>query len=1469
MKEQPVQTLRMAQPALDRAQTANQPDTPSLGDPESPPQGARRPVAAAPVQSSTFDRYLVMEVLGRGGMGVVYRALDRALGREVALKTLAGSREATPAMRERQLREARAVARLEHPGIVQLYDCFEEQGRLYLAMRVVRGPTLSSLLADGPLAPDEAARIVAEVARTLAFAHAQGTVHRDVKPANIVLEQGRPVLMDFGLALSSDSGDQRLTAEGQIMGTPAYMAPEQLMGGLSAVGPASDQYALGVTLYELLAGTPPFTAATRAELFALVAAGRPPPLPEAVPRDLSKICLRAIARAPHRRFKDLTELANALDRWRAGARPIALWDEAAGMLDDALRRGRTLALIALGAAALLGGERGAEHLWQLRQRDARWERAEGRRSAMEARATALRERGDDLSAEELFEAYTSLPENQETPALSAAWLDAGARLVAAGDDTGAISALTVAHGVAPTTEGQVAALVALARVFRERHQWDGLRGVMGALDRRGYRGAELADLRRDLALTEHDLEGASAAGAHDPALAPLLTLLERAVVTARRATAMALWDLDGDGVEEIGLIQHDQPTLAVAARGDPSLPIQREILLEQGKSNTYVIFPVRGLDLPEPLAETRVEGGCAMVSPEGPGLTRRVTWPCVNAGALAAGDLDGDGRAEVYLANDRVLLRLDPKTLAPPVPVDATINRANSEVHTLNVVDLDRDGSSELVVGSGAWGAYDLRIMAQQGDALPLVARAQLGEIWGAGVVNTPDETWIAAAQTHQATGLLSRQIFGDSTPHGAPWGVYLYAWQGGDLLPRGFLPWPTPPKRSTSDDLRGATPVGDILLVGDVDGDGVNEIALGVLGSWTIVYRMRPDRTWASMTLDGMFPLGFTDVDGDGDDELLARSNDRGGVVVLGAGTDALPRLEQPALTRAAPPEGIDPDLVSIWERAEDIVEFGVLDVAADRFEALARLGVGTPVEGRALMRAAEVLGPTGARARARAVALYTRAADLSDTAAAALEAGAALCLEDARLEAALDLMRRRLALPDPPPGLEARARSLQERVEQPLSRVDFRQGLDPAWRVDDPVGLTLEGGGLRVHAQGDRRALHLPVTWRGGHTRLQISLDMIHQDWSGRLSFSVARVGEVSQSNLTFMRNGGGGVYYATMVCDQLPAATGLSFIGGLVNTLTWEYSPEDRRASCVLTVDGREEARVSYVVPERVFPEGPLDLAISVTGEGAATDAIVRDLAFSGFDLRPEPEVPAELAAGLLARGQPAAALAALGADRPSAPLASVIALSRLGRVEEADAALVQALRAGALSAADRRAVLVAGPARLGAALRTALGPGWCAAFDDTYGLVAQMHAEDPATVATLLSGLEGVERRGACGADTGLQAELLVLRAGALRRSGRPAEARQDAERALALYQRGREPDPRRSAAERERALDLMAEGDAEAAMASILAALRGAPAPEVSADVLAHNPDLATLRSSPSWAEIEAARGGVGRAVDPK
>src|SRR4051812_21697462 len=216
------------------------------------------PPTASFEPGSVFGRYRIDTRLGAGGMGAVYLAHDSILDRPVAIKIprLAGDRAAAAA---RFVCEAQAAAALQHPHICPIYDVGQVDGTHFLSMAFVRGEPLSARVGPGRfLEPDEAARIVRTVAGAMQYAHDQGVIHRDLKPANILLdERGEPIVMDFGLARRQAALGPQLTIQGELLGTPAYMPPEQAAGDVDRMGPASDVYSLGVVLYELLTGRQP------------------------------------------------------------------------------------------------------------------------------------------------------------------------------------------------------------------------------------------------------------------------------------------------------------------------------------------------------------------------------------------------------------------------------------------------------------------------------------------------------------------------------------------------------------------------------------------------------------------------------------------------------------------------------------------------------------------------------------------------------------------------------------------------------------------------------------------------------------------------------------------------------------------------------------------------------------------------------------------------------------------------------------------------------------------------------------------------------------------------------------------------------------------------------------------------------------------------------------------------------------
>ena len=265
-----------------------------------------------------FGDYELVEELGRGGMGVVYRGRQTSLDRTVAIKMISRGRLASDEDQARFRAEAEAAAGLDHAGIVPVYEVGEHAGQPYFSMKYIAGETLSARLADGPLAPREAARLLSKVARAIEFAHDCGLLHRDLKPANILIDAaGEPHVTDFGLAKRTE-GDASLTASGAILGTPMYMAPEQAAGTRGELSAATDVYSLGSVLYQMLTGRPPFQAATPVDTILLLLEQDPPPphvVNPKVDRDLEMIALRCLQKPPELRYASAAALADDLDRY--------------------------------------------------------------------------------------------------------------------------------------------------------------------------------------------------------------------------------------------------------------------------------------------------------------------------------------------------------------------------------------------------------------------------------------------------------------------------------------------------------------------------------------------------------------------------------------------------------------------------------------------------------------------------------------------------------------------------------------------------------------------------------------------------------------------------------------------------------------------------------------------------------------------------------------------------------------------------------------------------------------------------------------------------------------------------------------------------------------------------------------------------------------------------------------------------
>jgi WD40 repeat protein len=366
-----------AEPAATEADTVA-PERPTDDYATVAPTPVPRSAETEPAQRETAARsvnipgYELLGELGRGGMGVVYMARHIKLNRIVALKMILAGGHAAQGELTRFRIEAEAIARLQHPNIVQVYEISEHEGKPFFSLEYVVGGSLDRKLAGTPQPPAQAAKLIGTLARAIHYAHSLGIIHRDLKPANVLLTtNGTPKIADFGLAKQLDVAGA--TATGAVMGTPSYMAPEQAGGKTRELGPACDVYALGAILYESLTGRPPFRAATALDTLLQVLGDEPVPprqLNRQVLPDLETICLKCLHKEPARRYASAAALANDLQRFRAGkpiaARPVGRMERS---VKWARRNPTVAALVSLLGVVLLAGAVGGLSLasWALRE----------------------------------------------------------------------------------------------------------------------------------------------------------------------------------------------------------------------------------------------------------------------------------------------------------------------------------------------------------------------------------------------------------------------------------------------------------------------------------------------------------------------------------------------------------------------------------------------------------------------------------------------------------------------------------------------------------------------------------------------------------------------------------------------------------------------------------------------------------------------------------------------------------------------------------------------------------------------------------------------------------------------------------------------------------------------------------------------------------------------------------------------
>ncbi|MDC0673476.1 serine/threonine-protein kinase [Nannocystis radixulma] len=1362
-----------------------------------------------------LGRFTLLRVLGRGGMGVVYTAYDELLDRIVAIKMVRSDRDDQHLL-ARVLREAKALAKLSHPNVVQIHDVSESDGQVFIAMEYVDGPTLRAWVQGRREAGAGCRELMAtliEAGRGLAAAHAAGLVHRDFKPDNVLVgADGRARVLDFGLVAARGEPEPRrpgspldsaelLTRTGAILGTPAYMSPEQWLG--RPADARSDQYSFCAAVYEALHGVRPFAGGTPTEVLAAISQVSLESSAHAlaVPTPIAAALRRGLSFRPDARFPDMTALLAALDHDPAASR----------------RRWRRIAGVALVTAVfVIAAVLLAQGLQQRWRRDQREDDAVAALAQLEARIGESRAGGDRIAAARMFAAFLDEPAYRDTAAIARAWLAEAGRRGDDGDRRAAISALARAFTLAHDPKDSKEALLGLVGLFRGELEWDGLAQVLALLDERHPEAAgdlTLASVRGDVALARHDFAAAAAR------LAGPRRELASALNSARRAEFADVHQVYGRVGDEVWLLARGvgAPVLH-AAKAEASLaPLWRHPFpLDTGR--VELVDPLGGYVIAQ-------EDTLALYGPAaGGGLERLYTWPERQVYAAAAADLDGDGAREMYVGTGSscqiTKIERDPQGAFTRRTVYDVGDSVESVVHSMLAVDLDRDGREELVVAFAGWRAYDVRVLraAPGTGKLVAVARDKIGQAFGLGAVRDgKGEVRVVAEVFHREPNPL---VFAPEQPFGAPAGNYLLALDGDRLVRRAHVPFVIDDAGAKADGVHWYP------LVGDADGDGRGDFVNHYFerGVFHSVVQLQDERGgFVPAVLDGIQVLQLVQLDDDPAAELLANVFDASGASdlwLLGAGGETLP-VRPPVHEDMSDRSMVrDAALRRAFAGADDLRRLGLFADAAGAYEELARRV--PPGE----LRRGVLVDAAGLRERlgddAAALALYREADDGART-TAALQGVFRSHLRLGEYDRALRALESLRTRPELAPGdaavlLEQRDRLVRAAFDHPPIDVGFDRPLAPAWTIRDPLALrrrplsqTLE---FRTTVPGP--LAELPLEWDGETIDVSIDLTVEHTEWSSQLLLDLVPEAEPERPvlRLGVMTHGTSRGGQPTLREYQCHAGRRVFFVNHVPALLPADPSTRSRvrlrmfavapldELGCALTDLDRDESRIQRDrLTARIGPPGRYKLVLRAAGDVPAwLSAQIHHVAVRGARLVDPPTADPRRVALVNAavEGEAVATLAALAevgpADAREQALQALL-LVQTGRAAEA-VPLWQALLAAGEDAAARGALhtLLRGHhAEVGPVLRAISEPRYLDLLAEAWRNTGVNHLDDPRVAPVFLDILAGLapERLagpGSSAAEMLRAADLLTWRARLLVRARKPAAAREDFARALELCRR---------------------------------------------------------------------------------